>query len=299
MPIYTCDCCKYSTPIKTQYERHNLTSKHITNFEKSNSNEDQIPTTKDNTESIDMLFDEIDALKKDNAAMKADNMAMKADNMAMKASLEECKQLIMLMKNNVPTPTPPPQQIVIQTLKNEPEIEKPKQEPCNPRYFEKEMNEAPEDKNTPDIETYFSIKQDHVKFDFSKVNSLTDVADIGKQFVIEHVVDFVKQEMQEEKRMPFIYHKSSWYIKTKKGWEKNEVLSNKGKCANHQAYIHDIIVKSFIFIMQNRCISHFNELNGSTAWLMKEDAPRLLAEVFSREGFTNKEILNPLSELFC
>ena len=196
MPIYTCECCNYSTAIKTQYERHSLTSKHIANFEKTNSNEDQIPTTKDNTESIDMLFDEIDALKKDNAAMKADNMAMKP-------SLEECKQLIMLMKNIPPTPTPPPQQIVIQTLPKEPEIEKPKQEPCNPRYFEKEMNEAPEDKNIPDIETYFSIKQDHDKFDFSKVNSLTDVADIGKQFVIEHVVDFVKQEMQKEKKNAF------------------------------------------------------------------------------------------------
>ena len=292
MKEYSCECCNYKSNLVSNYNRHITTPKHIANMENPQEIDDQIPTTKDNTESIDMLFDEIEFLKKE-------NMAMKADNTAMKASLEECKQLIMLMKNIVPTQTPPPQQIVIQSLPKEPEIEKPKQEPCNPRYFEKEMNEDPENKNIPDMETYFSIKQDHVKFDFSKVNSLTDVADIGKQFVIEHVVDFVKQEMQEEKRMPFIYHKSSWYIKTKKGWEKNEVLSNKGKCANHQAYIHDIIVKSFIFIMQNRCISHFNELNGSTAWLMKEDAPRLLAEVFSREAFTNKEILNPLSDLFC
>ena len=29
MPIYTCECCNYSTAIKTQYERHSLTSKHI------------------------------------------------------------------------------------------------------------------------------------------------------------------------------------------------------------------------------------------------------------------------------
>ena len=119
MKEYSCECCNYKSNLISNYNRHITTPKHIANVENPQEIDDQVPTTKDNTESIDMLFDEIDALKKDNAAMKADNMAMKADNMAMKSSLEECKQLIMLMKNIPPTPTPPPQQIVIQTLKNE------------------------------------------------------------------------------------------------------------------------------------------------------------------------------------
>lgn len=76
MPTYTCECCKYSTHIKTLYTRHIATNKHQTNINKTQS-EDEVATSNETTESIEMLFEEIAFLK---------------------TELKECKQLIIYMK---------------------------------------------------------------------------------------------------------------------------------------------------------------------------------------------------------
>ena len=68
MPTYSCECCDYSTLIKTQFQRHISTTKHQNNINKPQV--EGVATTKDNTESIDMLFEEIAFLKKENAEMK-------------------------------------------------------------------------------------------------------------------------------------------------------------------------------------------------------------------------------------
>ena len=34
MPLYNCECCNYSTKIKSHFNRHILTKKHINNLEK-------------------------------------------------------------------------------------------------------------------------------------------------------------------------------------------------------------------------------------------------------------------------
>jgi hypothetical protein len=147
MPIYSCECCNYSTHIKTLYARHNATSKHLNNINKDPVADEGVATSNENTESIEMLFEEIDFLKKEVAELKR--------------ALQECKQLIMDMKTYMPTsepqpvPQPQPQPIIIQT--NQPPVEK--KETCNPIYHCNALNEDEKLKSIEGVDTYFRLAE--------------------------------------------------------------------------------------------------------------------------------------------
>ena len=85
MPIYSCECCNFSTHIKTKYSQHITTNKHQNNINKPPV--EGVATTKELAESIDMLFEENAYLKKENAEIRR--------------ALQECKQLIIDMKTHL------------------------------------------------------------------------------------------------------------------------------------------------------------------------------------------------------
>jgi hypothetical protein len=85
MPTYSCECCDYSTHIKTLYTRHTSTTKHQNNINKPPI--EGVATTKEIVGTLEMLCEEIVNLKKDNAEIRR--------------ALQECKQLIMDMKTHL------------------------------------------------------------------------------------------------------------------------------------------------------------------------------------------------------
>ena len=173
MGVYTCDACKFTTPIKSHYTRHLTTAKHIENTSKTSVSSD----LSSNEDELEWVVEQIGSLK---------------------TCFEECKQMFMELKNQSPTytpptqttPLPPPPQITINNSK-------PVDETCNPRYIEKQLNDNPLYNDTPDIHTFFLRKSPHINFDFSDVEGLSDVLSDGKSFVIDYCVDVVRKTMEE------------------------------------------------------------------------------------------------------
>jgi len=274
MPIYTCDACKFTTPIKTHYNKHLNTSKHIENTSKTSVSSD----LSSNEDELEWVVEQISVLK---------------------TCFEECKQMITDLKNQTPThtpqahttPLPPPQTITINNSK-------PVDETCNPRYIEKQLNDNPLYNDTPDIDTFFLRKSPYINFDFSDVEGLSDVLTDGKSFVIDYCVEFVKKTLASGKTLPFVFKKGSWYIKGKDNlWEKEDIPST-GNNPAATKFVHSIIVKKLTYIILNRFIDYWTEKTEGNQWLRSNTALELLADVFKLELYHNKEFLKPLSALF-
>lgn len=253
MPIYTCECCNYITGIKSHYTKHLETVKHLEAIAKPKENNEL-------EELSEFVCGEIMSLKKD---------------------LEECKQLIMEMKCALPTYAPPtqttPHNIVISQA---PPEEKKVDETCNPRYIEKQFDEDLKYNDTPHIHAFFSIKQDHVMFDFDEVDDLETIADRGHEFVYHHITKYIKEKRSEGVEFPFAYYKSSWYIKGEDGWHRQEKINNKNKQPGHSDYKYDEPTSKFLFIINNRLIAHLWDTFGRDC-LMSTDGARIQAEVLN------------------
>jgi len=248
------------------------------------------PTTKDNTDSIDMLFDEIAILKKENEEMKT--------------ALQECKQLIIDLKTYAPTPIPqppspqppspppqPPQNIIIQTA--EPTVKK---QTCNPVYHCKDLDEDEKLKSIQGVDTYFKISGD-LQFEFDDLEEETDIRVINKNWVIKKLRTFVTKNKET---IPFRYYKSSLYFKNEEGaWEREMPPINKGEKLSSGTYNHSLLVKKFIFIIRNRTIKHLDEKLGDN-WRLRnfEDLYGLMEnETFDRDCWRNAELVNQLQDL--
>ena len=272
MPLYTCNCCRFETGIKTQYEKHLLTNKHLTNSTK------------------DPKTDEVTELKEKVAKHEHSIATLTAEIVMLKSCLQECKEMFMSKTNAPPTQiiqvSPPPSPLPII-----PQEEQPKKETCNPVYIAKQMDEDPSNNEIPVFTKYFSIKNDDVAFDFTDIDELKDVA---KGYVIDKLVAYVKEN---KATLPFKYHKSSWYIKRDDGlWERDEPDNNKSCNPTSDTYKHSPIVKSLLFIFQNRFIKYFDELKG-VEWRKygETEFTRIVSECLSREVYRNSELLRPIA----
>lgn len=292
MPNYECQCCNYSTHIKTLYARHIATSKHLNNINKEPVADEGVATSNENTESIEMLFEEIDFLKKDNAEMKR--------------ALQECKQLIMDMKTYMPTSMPPPQPvpqppspqppspqpIIIQTNQTPTE----KKETCNPLYHCNDLNEDEKLKSIQGVDTYFKIAGD-VQFEFDDLKEEVDIRVINKSWVVKKLTSFVSKNKES---IPFRYYKNSLYFKNDQGsWEREIPPVNKGEKLSNGTYNHSLIVKKLIFIIRNRTIAHLDELLGDK-WRLRnlDDLYSLMEkETFNRDCWRNAELASHMQDL--
>ena len=277
MPIYTCECCKYTTTLKTQFDRHNSTTKHIKNL--ALPHDVGTPTMNDNTEAIDMLFEEISALK---------------------IALDECKQEITAMKNASPTYAPPtqttPHSIVISQAPPPPPEEKKEDETCNPIYIAKKLNADPKYDNTPHIAEFFSIIQDHVHFDFDFEDLEDQVLSQGSDFLVQHVINFVKEQLKEGVALPFLYYKSSWYVKEKTGWERQEKSNNKGIKPDGKGYKWGEPCRSFIFIFANRFNAYCKQELPDTEKNRTLNS-EVWKDILTREVHNERTIQHPLRSL--
>jgi hypothetical protein len=302
MPIYSCECCNYSTAIKTQYERHMATTKHLNNIKKQPAEEEDKLTSKDIAESIEMLFEEIAFLKKDKAELKKENAEMKA-------ALQECKQLIMDMKTYVPTyvpqppspqppppqpqPQPQPQPIIIQTNQPPPTEKK---ETCNPTYHCNDLNEDEKLKSIQGVDTYFKIAGD-VQFEFNDLQEEDDIRVINKAWVLKKLTNFVSENKEH---IPFRYYKGSLYFKNEEGsWEREIRPVNKGEKLSNGTYNHSLLVKKLIFIIRNRTIMHLDNLLGDQWRLRNVDDlfVNMEKETFNRDVWRNAELAAKLQHL--
>ena len=292
MPIYECDCCNYSTAIKTQFERHLATTKHLNNIKKQPAEDEGVATSNENTESIEMLFEEIAFLKKDNAEMKT--------------ALQECKQLIMDMKKYMPTSMPPPQPmppppspqppspqpIIIQTNQQPTE----KKETCNPLYHCKDLNEDEKLKSIEGVDTYFKIAGD-VQFEFDDLKEEADIRVINKSWLVKKLTSFVSKNKES---IPFRYYKNSLFFKNEQGsWEREIPPVNKGEKLSNGTYNHSLIVKKLIFIIRNRTITHLDEMLGDK-WRLRnlDDLYSLMEkETFNRDCWRNAELTSHMYDL--
>jgi hypothetical protein len=273
MPVYECKCCQIATSIKGQYDAHLLTKKHLKLMECQTENKD---TSK---------------LEEKLANHELSIANLTAEIVMLKSALQECKEMFMMKNTAPPTQiihlTPPPSPLPI--IAQEPIVEQPKKETCNPVYIAKQMDEDPSNNLIPVFSQYFSIKTDNVMFDFSDIDELKDVA---KGYVVDKLVAYVKEN---KATLPFKYYKSSWYIKRDNGlWERDEPDNNKSCNPTSDTYKHSPIVKSLLFIFQNRFIKYFDELKG-VEWRNygETEFTRLVSECFSREVYRNSELAAP------
>jgi hypothetical protein len=295
MPIYSCECCNYSTENKALFGRHTSSTKHLNNINKPPPQDEGVATSNENTESIEMLFEEIAFLKKDNAEMKT--------------ALQECKQLIMNMKTYMPTSMPPPpppppqpqpvpqppspQPIIIQT-NQPPPIEK--KETCNPLYHCNDLNEDEKLKSIEGVDTYFKIAGD-VQFEFDDLKEEADIRVINKSWVVKKLTSFVSKNKES---IPFRYYKNSLFFKNEQGsWEREIPPVNKGEKLSNGTYNHSLIVKKLIFIIRNRTITHLDELLGDK-WRLRnlDDLYSLMEkETFNRDCWRNAELASHMQDL--
>jgi hypothetical protein len=300
MPLYNCDCCNFSTKAKTLYTRHIVTKKHLENANKQPADDegDGELTSKDISESLDMLFDGLDDVKKELADVMAD---VKKEIAAMKSSLQEYKQLFVDMKNHSPTPPPtppatppppPPQPIIIQT-NNQPTEKKAT---CNPTYHCNALNEDENLKSIEGVDTYFKIAGP-VEFPFDELEVESDIRVITKGWIVRKLTDFVRENKEN---IPFRYYKGSLYYKNEEGsWQRENPPVNKGEKLSTGTYIHSLLVKKFIFIIRNRTIKHLDELLGDR-WRLRnfEDLYSLMeSEIFNLAVWRNAELGNHLHDL--
>ena len=275
MPVYSCKCCLYETSLKGQYENHLLTKKHL-KFIANETENNQVTDLKE---------------KVANHELSIANLT--AEIVMLKSALQECKEMFMMKNTAPPTQiihvTPPPSPLPI--IAQEPIVEQPKKETCNPVYIAKQMDEDPSNNLIPVFTQYFSIKTDNVVFDFSDIDELKDVA---KGYVVDKLVTYVKEN---KATLPFKYYKSSWYIKRDDGlWERDEPDNNKSCNPTSDTYKHSPIVKSLLFIFQNRFIKYFDDKLGAS-WRNygETEFTRLVSECFSREVYRNSELLRPIA----
>jgi len=275
MTVYSCKCCSFDTAIKSHLDRHNLTNKHLKLV-----NGDNKP-------------DEVTELKEKVAKHEQSIATLTAEIVMLKSALQECKEMFMTKNTAQPTqiiqvsPPPSPSPII-------PKEEQPKKETCNPVYIAKQMDEDPSNNEIPVFTKYFSIKNDDVDFDFTDIDELKDVA---KGYVVDKLVAYVREN---KATLPFKYYKSSWYIKQDYGlWERDEPDNNKSCNPTSETYKHSPIVKSLLFIFQNRFIKYFDELKG-IEWRKygETEFTRIVSECLSREVYRNSELLRPIAMCF-
>ena len=276
MTVYSCKCCKFETAIKSHLDKHNETKKHLKRVADEQEGNIEIQELREIVENHEQTIT---------------NMA--AEIAALKSSLQECKALILSNIKKPPTyeapPTPLPSPQVIYVAP-EPKPE-PKKETCNPMYIAKKLDEDPDNKDILNIVDFFKIGNEQIDFDFDDIN---DMKDVGKKYAIDKITDFVKNN---KKILPFRYQKSSWYIKGNNGWEREIVESNKNCKTGTDGYNFSIIVKSFIGIFEKRFFKYFNEKMGDV-FMNHNEFDRIYAEVLSREGYRNSDILKSIGN-FC
>ena len=282
MPVYNCECCNFCSSIKTHYTKHLLTPKHI-----------ELSSQPSKPEEHDVLGELSEFLCEE-------FMDLKNSNKEIKQSLQECKQLIMEMKCIQPTYTPQPQatpqSIVISQAPPPEPAEKKEDETCNPVYIAKKLNADPKYDNTPPMDEFFSIKQDHVQFDFDFEDLEEDVISQGSDYLVEHIINFVKERLKEGVVFPFLFYKSSWYVKRKEGWERQEKSNNKGIKPDGKGYKWGEPCSSFIFIFANRfhayCAKEFPDTNK-----IRTQKAVVISEILTREVHNERTIQHPLRSL--
>tara|TARA_R110002167_G_scaffold61640_1_gene174134 strand:+ start:5806 stop:6675 length:870 start_codon:yes stop_codon:yes gene_type:complete len=225
----------------------------------------------------------------------------------LKRSLEESKREINELKNQQPTlpppsHTPPHDKVSWQASEDyKADVQHPLNDTsaatCNPSYIRAALDMDPKYYSTPSYKEFFSINNDHVHFEFDEFDKLKDVADRGRQFVIDHILKFIKKTIADNITLPFVYRKGTWYINSGTGWEPQTKAFNKGLKPSDTDYRHDEIKTSLIFILQNRFNNYCDEKYNGSQWGMSHDATRIITEVFRREAFTNKELMYPLIAL--
>jgi hypothetical protein len=277
MPFYRCECCNFSSSIKTHYTKHIATPKHI-----ELSSQPPKPVEDDPlAELSEFLCEEL--------------MELKNSNKELKQSLQECKQLIMELKYAQPTHIAPtqatPQSIVITQA---PPEEKKADDTKNPRYIETHFNEDLKYSGTPCIDAFFSINADNVVFDFEEVDELKTIADQGHGFVFNHIKKYITKKRNEGVALPFAYYKSSWYIKTEDGWKRQEKVNNKNKEPGHTDYVYDYVPSKFLFIMSKRLIDHLWDTFGRNC-LMSHEGARIQSEVIDNK-IHNRDVIRVLIE---
>lgn len=219
---------------------------------------------------------------------------------ALKIALDECKQEITAMKNAPPTYTPqvqaPPQSIVISQAPPPKPEEKKEDETCNTVYIVKKLNANPKYDNTPPMDVFFSIYQDHVHFDFDFEDLEDDVISQGSDFLVQHIINFVKEGLKEGVVFPFLFYKSSWYVKRKDGWEKQEKSNNKGIKPEGKGYKWGEPCSSFIFIFANRFHAYCAKEFPDTTKIRTQKSV-VISEILTREIHNERTIQHPLRSL--
>jgi len=174
-------------------------------------------------------------------------------------------------------------------------------ETCNPVYIMKQMNDDPDDHLTPNIDEFFSFRNESLTFDFENLE-LADIPLLTTEWVMEQLTTFVSGLIEKKVRIPFKYYKSSWYIKYPfKGWEKCEEIKNKSLQVCHKKYVRHILVHKLIYILRHRFITYFDEHTRNTHWrspFKDTGYTELESGILSVNSYSNHSILGPMSSLF-
>ena len=240
-----CECCNYSTPEKSNYQRHIKSARHIKRVEaaEAKSKEQQIAEI---TAKLDTLVS---------------------------------KEEVLLMTL--------PHTTVGET--------------CNPVYIMKQMNDDPDNHLTPDIDEFFSFRNESLAFDFGDIE-LVDIPELNTEWVMAQLTTFVTGLIQQKIKLPFKYYKSSWYIKyPAKGWEKCEEIKNKSLQVTHKKYIRHILVQKLMYILRHRFITYFDDKTRSTTWrspFKDTGYTELESGILAVSSYSNHSILNLISGLF-
>lgn len=111
MPIYECQCCKFSTYTKTHFTRHLSTTKHLNNINKPQSEDEGF--MKMVSEKIAILKKELAERKKEMEEIKKEmeenkkemeenmkeNAELKKQIAEMKPAIQESKQVVIYINN--------------------------------------------------------------------------------------------------------------------------------------------------------------------------------------------------------
>jgi hypothetical protein len=174
-------------------------------------------------------------------------------------------------------------------------------ETCNPVYIMKQMNDDPDNHLTPDIDEFFSFRNEALAFDFGDLE-LADIPELNTEWVMTQLTTFVTGLIQQKIKLPFKYYKSSWYIKyAVKGWEKCEEIKNKSLQVSNKKYIRHILVQKLIYILRHRFISYFDDKTKSTTWrspFKDTGYTELESGILAVSSYSNQSILGPMSGLF-
>ena len=282
MPEYVCECCFFKTNNKPHFDRHNATKKHITLSANYNPVDKIINTFTDADAKVKIFEDVIAGLRAEVASLK---------------EMVQMYREMLLVKPQ--TPTAIPQQISLPAPAPAPE--QLKGETCNTLYIIKEMNTDENDAFCPTMDTFFSFNNETAKFNFDDI-CVDDLTGFNKKWVVEKIVEAMDNLMSQNILVPFRYHKSSWYIKQKNGWEKLEQPKNKNVTSlDEDKYNRDPIARNCFLQFNNRLVKHFDDTLGD-AWRGPYgncDYPLLRDGILNLKNYSNNDILTPLSQLFA